>query len=102
MGQVLENGYEMKTTFWEDFTIADYFGMDAIKDSYKNAFNSWKHNREYVTELVLVLNWKCWWHYEHDNLEVSKLYSDLYYKLHDWCLDNLKGSDLEYYLEWTD
>lgn len=102
MGQVLENGYEMKTTFWEDFTIADYFGMGAIKDTYKNAFNSWKRNCEYVTELVLVLNWKCWHHYEHNNLELSKLYSDLYYKLHDWCLDNLKGSDLEYYLEWTD
>ena len=26
MGVILENGYEMKTTFWDDFTIADLFG----------------------------------------------------------------------------
>jgi hypothetical protein len=25
MGQRLENGYELKTTFWSDFTIADAF-----------------------------------------------------------------------------
>ena len=34
MGIKLENGYETKTTFWEDFTIADAFGVDAINDTF--------------------------------------------------------------------
>ena len=25
-----ENGYELQTTFWEDFSIADRFGLSAV------------------------------------------------------------------------
>lgn len=35
------NGYEFKTTFWIDFTIADQFGLEAVKDTYERAFNEW-------------------------------------------------------------
>lgn len=94
-------GYVPKTTFWQDFSIADAFGIDAINDTYNRAFNEWKSNTEYVTELVMVLNHKCWAWYNKDNAK-SKLYADLYYKLDEWCLDNLKGSDFEYYVDTTD
>ena len=33
-----ENGYTVQTTFWEDFTIADLFGLSAIRDTYNRAF----------------------------------------------------------------
>lgn len=36
------NGYETITTFYEDFSIADAFGIHAIKDTYTRAFNEWK------------------------------------------------------------
>lgn len=45
-------GYEQKTTFWMDFSIADKFGIAAIKDTYKRAFNAWKGNHVYLTELL--------------------------------------------------
>ena len=54
------NGYTTITTFWQDFSIADKFGIDAIKDTFNRAFNEWKGNYQYLTELVLVLNWKVW------------------------------------------
>ena len=38
-------GYEEKTTFWDDFSIADAFGMVAIKDTYRRAFNEWKSKK---------------------------------------------------------
>ena len=94
-------GYEQKTTFWMDFSIADHFGVAAIKDTYKRAFKAWKNNTEYVTELVMVLNWKCW-QYAGKMPTYSTLYSDLFYELRDWCLDNLKGDDLTYFLRTTD
>ena len=94
-------GYELKTTFWGDFTIADAFGEDAVKDTYERAFAEWKSDTVYVTELAMVLNWKCWQHYEHDE-KLSRLYSDLYYEVHGWCMDNLKGDDLYYYWKTTD
>ena len=102
MGMKLENGYEMKTTFWQDFTIADAFGIDAIKDTYHNAFMSWQFNTVYITELAIVMNMKCWYYYSKGNDAVSQLYADLYYKVRDWCLSNLKGTDLKYYIQTTD
>lgn len=101
MGQILENGYEIKTTFWSDFSIADAFGIDAIKDTFNRAFNEWKNNTEYVTELACVMSWKsCAW-YEKNN-EYSMLYADYYHKVDEWCMNNLKGKDINYYLKWTD
>ena len=29
--------YECQTTFWEDFSIAEAFGEEAIRDTYKRA-----------------------------------------------------------------
>lgn len=101
MGQILENGYEMKTTFWMDFTIADAFGIDAIKDTYKNAFTSWKNNYEYVTELALVMNWKIFAHYEKDD-EKAELYTKLWQQTDEWCMNHLKKGELAYYIKWTD
>ena len=101
MGQILENGYEIKTTFWSDFTIAEKFGINAIRDTFNNAFRSRKNNTEYVTELACVMSWKsCAWYGKND--DYCSLYSDYYHDVDSWCMDNLKGKDLEYYLKWTD
>lgn len=93
--------YDFKTTFWEDFTIADAFGNDAIKDTFKRTFDGWKTNVEYLAELVLVLNWKGWQWYEKDE-ERSKIYFDIYQKADDYAYENLKGEDLNYYFHVTD
>lgn len=37
-----EIGYDLITTFWEDFSIADKYGIAGVKDTYKRAFNEWK------------------------------------------------------------
>ena len=59
----LENGYLYKTTFWQDFTLAERFGFASVEDTFRRAFNEWRTNTIYLTELVLVLNWKIWhWH----------------------------------------
>lgn len=97
----MEN-YQFKTTFWQDFTIADKFGTSAIHDTYKRAFSHYKSNTEYITELVLVLNWKLWVHWENGNQDTAQIYDELWRKTHQWCLDNLKDDDLAYYLRTTD
>lgn len=100
----MPNGQEFQTTFWEDFSIADAFGDDAIKDTYKRAFGEWKEDLVYLTELVIVLNMKCWQWYEKGNETRSMLYSDLYYKTNDYAWDFV-GEDeekSEYYFRMTD
>lgn len=96
-----EIGYETKTTFWDDFTIAEHFGMAAINDTFKRAMDAWKTNTEYVTELVLVLNHKIWQHYE-KHPQLAELYDQLWRKCDSWCADNLKGEDLQYYYQTLD
>ena len=93
---------KFSTTFWSDFRIADAFGVSAIKDTYKRAFEEWKNDYRYLTDLVMVLNHSCWFWYDNENEELSQLYSDLYYQTHDYALENLKGEELSYYFRVTD
>ena len=95
------SGYKPLTTFYTDFSIAEKFGVDGIKSTYQVAFSSWKNNYKYLTELAMVLNWKCWRWYEVNN-EYSILYTELYHQLDDWIFDNLTGEELEYYISTTD
>lgn len=92
----------MNTTFWQDFTIADRFGEDAVKDTYRRAFAEWKLDYKYLTELVMVLNWKIWDHYEKNNKELASLYNELWIKADNYALDNLKDDELTYFLTITD
>ena len=94
--------YEFKTTFWQDFTIADKFGLNAINDTYLRAFNEWKTDKVYITELVLVLNWKIWEHHEKGDKGKAEIYDKLWRETDEWCMENLKDDDLRYYLQTTD
>lgn len=77
-------GYEPKTTFYGDFTIAELVsGLEGVKDTFKRVFEGWSYNIEYFTELVLVLNHKAWEHHEKNNRELSVLYVELYDKADD-------------------
>lgn len=94
-------GFEFTTTFWEDFSIADAFGISAIKDTYNRAFAEWKSDYKFLTELVIVLNWKIWQHYEtHD--EIARVYDELWREADEYACNNLKGSQLRYFYEMTD
>lgn len=96
-----EYGYEPKTTFWQDFTIADKFGIEAIEDTYKRAFNEWKDDYIYLTELVMVLNWKGW-EYSYSNQTLCELYTKLWGKADNYACKHLKGKELDYFLKTTD
>jgi hypothetical protein len=94
-------GYKPKTTFYQDFSIADRFGAGAVRDTYERAFGEWKNNVEYVTELTMALNWKIFEHYGHND-ELAELYDELWKKTDKWCVENLKGEDLSYFYRTTD
>lgn len=96
------NGYETITTFLADFTIADKFGLSAIQDTYNRTFNEWKNNYQYLTELVMVLNWKIWEHYEKNNQQYAELYNKLWEEADGWACENLHGEELSYFFQVTD
>ena len=96
------NGYETMTSFWSDFSIADRFGVAAIKDTYKRAFNEWKDNYKYLTELVMILNWKIWEHHEKNNRAYAELYNALWEAADAYAYENLKGDEAAYFFRVTD
>lgn len=98
----LMNGYKMISTFPTDFDIADKFGISAIKDTFKRAFNEWKSNYVYLTELVITLNFKIWEHYENGNQELASLYNELWEKADNYACENLKGDELSFFYRVTD
>ena len=96
------NGYIPKTTFWNDFEIADAFGPYAVRKTYEDAMRDWSSDYEYLTELVLVLNHRVWMHYERGNEVLARVYDGLWRKASSYACENLKGDKLRYYLEVTD
>lgn len=97
----LPNGYTMETTFFMDFHIAEVFGPEAVKDTFNRAFQAYKNNYIYLTELAIVMsNQSIAWYGK--NKELSKLYTDYYYMVDEYCLTNLKGEELNFYFKTTD
>ena len=84
-----------------DFAIADRFGLDAVRDTYNRAFNEWKDNVVYLTELTMVLNWRIWLWYDKDRT-LAELYNELWEKADAYCMEHFKGEDLQYFLDTTD
>ena len=91
----------LETTFWEEFSIAENYGSDGIREHYDLVFEQWKDNLKYLTELVLVLNLKTFiWFGVDDNLGMT--YDELWKKTDQYAMDTLKGDDLHYYLSTLD
>lgn len=95
-------GYKPITTFYEDFSIADNFGLAAIKDTYMRGFETAKFmGYKELTEFVMALNWKIWEHHGHNDV-FAKLYNDLWVKADLYAAKNLKGEELAYFYRTTD
>lgn len=93
-------GYVPITTFWQDFSIAERFGTNAIKDTYRKVKQEWADDYKYWTELVLVLNHKIWDWYEKDE-GIARTY-DALWRDADALTDDWEGEELAYYLRTTD
>ena len=99
-----EFGYKANTTFWGDFGVADVFydeEPDGIEDTYKRAFEQYKDDRVYGTELAMVLNHKIWEWYK-KNEDIAKIYDKLWKEVDAYIMENWKGDDLRYYIKTTD
>ncbi len=97
-----DTGYKPITTFWDDFSIADAFGTKAVKDTYKKSFKDIKSNYKYLTEFVMVLNWKLWQHYNAGHSDFVTVYNDLWQKADEYAYNHLKGEELHYFIKVTD
>lgn len=96
-----EFNYKFETTFWEEFSIADQYGPEGVLEHYNLVFDQWKDNLMYLTELVLVLNWKIYQWYQVDDT-LGMTYDELWKRTDSFAMDTLKGEDLHNYLSVLD
>ena len=96
-----ETGYKPISTIYEDFSIADGFGVEAVKETFNRVFNEWKNDYKYLTELVMALNWKIAEHYNVD-MDLARLYDEVWRKADSYACNNLKGEELDYFYSTTD
>ena len=96
-----ETEYKPQFTFYEDFSIADCFGVPAVKQTYSVAFKNWKDNCKALTELCMVLNWKIWEHHK-ERPDLARVYDALWAEADNYAVSHLKGEDLSYFLDTTD
>ena len=101
--QALEKQFDFKfiTTFWEEFSISESYGSDEIRKHYDLVFDQWKDNLKYLTELVLVLNWKIFQWYQVDDT-IGMTYDELWKRTDGFAMKTLQGEDLDYYLSILD
>ena len=95
-------GETVTTTFWQDFSIADAFGINAVRDTFNTSFESWKHDYRYLTNLVVTLNYKSWEHDELGHDDFTEVYVELFERASGYASENLKGEELDYYFSVTD
>lgn len=94
-----EFGYKTITTYWDDFSIADHFGISAIKDTYKRAL--FNNDYKMLTELYMVLNHKIWYWYK-KNETIAKTYNQLWESLYETIMEMFNPEELQYFYEITD
>ena len=108
----LREDYERKTTYTNDFSIAEWCvpvdGMSAIASALRNALQNWRDDVEFFAEIIIVINMKSWEHAARGNKQYGNMYSDLYYLVRDlyfdWFDDSNKQHDkaMEYYFDYVD
>lgn len=98
-------GYRPLTTLYLDFGIAERFGEKAIRNTYNKMVKEYNIlSYKELTELVMVLNWKLWEHYESGNERLARLYDELWRKGSEHTITLLENDSekLGYYYRTTD
>lgn len=94
-------GHKRLTTFFSDLSIAEWYGIPSVKDTFNNVMKHWSKDTKYFTEFVICLNHKIWQHYEDDE-PLARVYNELWEKASAYVEANWKGDDLSYYYQMTD
>ena len=70
-------GVEQEYTFYQDFQIADSFGIKGVRDTYRLVKEGWTDNPQAWGEVSCALNWRLWDLHE-TRPEVAKVYEELW------------------------
>ena len=92
------------TTYASDFILAEIEGSAGVIKTAKNAWENWKTDYKWATEIIMALNFLAWYHYDEGDISLSQLYSELYYKYMDLYYEQFEGNSeaTDYFFNMTD
>lgn len=85
-------GKKRETTFFSDLSIAEWYGLSGVKETYENVMKSWIDDVKYITEFALSLAWKAYQHEDADNVEMCKEYWTLFEECKDTIYKHYDGN----------
>jgi len=98
--------YTPVTNLWEQFTEAEMNGLEAVDILAEDAFELYKNDIVCLTEFIMVINHKCWYWFEHNDNQVGRFYSDLYYEFDEKAINyienNMGDEAISYYFKTLD
>lgn len=101
--------FEPKYDYWNLFEKMEKKWEKELKQMLKTEFEVIKatdlriaENYQKLTEFVMLLNWRAWFHSENGDIDLSETYVKLRDRLHSWCCSHLKGEWASYYFRTTD
>ena len=95
--------YKPFTTFFADYSIAEFIEREkGIRDTFKRALSSWKTDIKYMTEMCMVLNHKIWEWHDRGNMDLARVYDELWRECSEYIETHFEGEDLSYYYRVTD
>lgn len=107
----LAEGLERESTiFYGDFTAAEPFGIQAVKETFANAHFRTR-GYKVVTELAVVVNHKGWeWYSKMEAAQaagltqeakrceqISQYYFERYHEVYDWAAENLHEDEATFF-----
>lgn len=103
-------GYHCEYTFVQDLILAEWFGLDKVRETYETFKREWLGDYKAWTEVVMSLNLLIWFHDGliengiEENADAEELYDELYFKSKDDFYDKYTGNEeaCNYFFQCTD
>ena len=98
-------GHERKTTFFSDLSIAEWFGVGSIRETYTRVIDAWMDNLVFITEFIVCLGLKAsQWAGENGGAELQDVYSNLFAEATDAFYNHYEGNEgaCDYFFHMTD
>lgn len=94
-------GYECKTAYYQELSIAENFGIQTVKACIRRQLRESMNDYKLLTELVMMVNWR-YFRWMDSNPQLAEFYARVYEDLDEYAVDHLKEKELSYYYKTTD
>ena len=80
-------GYECKTAYYQELSIAENFGIQTVKACIRRQLRESMNDYKLLTELVMMVNWR-YFRWMDSNPQLAEFYARVYEDLDEYAVDH--------------